>query len=72
MQDLNEDAQLKRAKALKAHGGLADITFHQLDITDHGSVDRFVDHLKQAHGEGIDVVINNAGIAMKGFGKSYK
>ncbi|GLV36437.1 uncharacterized protein CBL_08928 [Carabus blaptoides fortunei] len=36
--------------------------FHQLDITDQSSVDRFKDYLKETHG-GLDVLVNNVGIA---------
>ncbi|KAL1493741.1 hypothetical protein ABEB36_009435 [Hypothenemus hampei] len=38
--------------------------FHQLDITDQISIDKFRDHLKSKHG-GIDVLVNNAAIAFK-------
>ena len=38
--------------------------FHQLDIGDQASVDRLRDHLKETYG-GLDVLINNAGIAFK-------
>lgn len=64
---LREDAQLQKAQALKEHGGPSEIKYHQLDITDRNSVDAFAAHLKQAHGDGVDFVINNAGIAMDGF-----
>ncbi|KAF1834544.1 carbonyl reductase [Decorospora gaudefroyi] len=67
VKDLEKDAQLKQAKALKADGGLSEIKFHMLDITDSGSIKSLADHVKEAHGEGIDFVINNAGIAMNGF-----
>ncbi|KAF1852175.1 carbonyl reductase [Cucurbitaria berberidis CBS 394.84] len=63
---LEQDAQLKSAKALKADGGLSEIKFHALDITDSGSIKTFADQLKQTHGDGVDFVINNAGIAMEG------
>ncbi|KAB0804809.1 hypothetical protein PPYR_01779 [Photinus pyralis] len=36
--------------------------FHQLDINDEKSVQRFRDHIKTVEG-GIDVLVNNAGIA---------
>jgi carbonyl reductase 1 len=69
---LEEDAQLKKAKALRADGGLSEIRFHALDVTDTGSVKSFAEKLKKEHGErGVDFVINNAGIAMNGFGKIY-
>jgi carbonyl reductase 1 len=69
VKDLEQDSQLKQAQALKADGGLSEIKFHKLDITDNTSIKSLADHLKQAHGDGIDFVINNAGIAMNGFGK---
>jgi NAD(P)-dependent dehydrogenase (short-subunit alcohol dehydrogenase family) len=40
------------------------LRFHQLDITDDTSIDRFADHIKKEHG-GIDMLINNAGFAYK-------
>lgn len=67
MKELAQDAQLKSAKALKADGGLSEIRFHALDVTDSSSITTLADHLKAAHGEGIDFVINNAGIALDGF-----
>jgi carbonyl reductase 1 len=67
LKDLHEDSQLRQAKALKADGGLSEIQYHQLDITDKASVDALAQHLRQAHGDGIDFVINNAGIALEGF-----
>lgn len=39
-----------------------------LDISDVGSIHAFRDFLTREHPEGIDVVVNNAGIAMDGFG----
>jgi carbonyl reductase 1 len=69
VKDLEQDAQLKQAKALKADGGLSEIKFHQLDVTDTASVEKLAQDLKSAHGEhGVDFVINNAGIALNGFG----
>ncbi|KAK9506974.1 hypothetical protein O3M35_008813 [Rhynocoris fuscipes] len=38
--------------------------FHQLDIEDDKSIQRFADHIKETHG-GIDVLVNNAAIAFK-------
>lgn len=38
--------------------------FHQLDITDKISIERFKNHLKEKH-EGLDILINNAAIAFK-------
>ncbi|KAF2470640.1 carbonyl reductase [Lindgomyces ingoldianus] len=67
VKDLFEDAQLKKAKALSADGGLSDIRYYSLDIADSKSISMFAAYLKQAHGGGVDFVINNAGIAMQGF-----
>ncbi|XP_062602464.1 carbonyl reductase [NADPH] 1-like [Saccostrea cucullata] len=38
--------------------------FHQLDITDKSSIERFTDFIKNTYG-GLDVLVNNAGIAFK-------
>ena len=68
MSELHNDPQLKTAKALQSDGGLSEIKFHQLDITDRKSLEAFAGHLKSEHSDGIDFVINNAGIALTGFG----
>ena len=39
--------------------------YHQLDITDQNSINKLRDHLSEKHG-GLDVLVNNAGIAYKG------
>lgn len=64
VQQLQEDAQLKKAKALVSDGGLSTIKYRQLDISDKQSIDDLADYLKKEHGQ-IDVLINNAGIAMR-------
>jgi carbonyl reductase 1 len=61
LKSLHDDVQLKKAKALKGDGGLTDIKFHQLDISDTMSIRGFADFLKKEHGE-IDFVVNNAGM----------
>lgn len=66
---IRSDADLKQAKALATHGGLADIKYHQLDISDAKSIEGLAEFLKTEHPDGIDFVINNAGIAMQGFGE---
>jgi NAD(P)-dependent dehydrogenase (short-subunit alcohol dehydrogenase family) len=68
IKDLEQDVQLKKAKSLKADGGLTEIKFHSFDVTDSGSIETFADHLKKTYPDGVDFVINNAGIAMDGFG----
>jgi carbonyl reductase 1 len=70
LNELHNDPQLKAAKALKTDGGSSEIKFHALDITDSTSVRLFADHIKHDHVDGIDFLINNAGIAMTGFGES--
>jgi carbonyl reductase 1 len=68
LQQLQTDEQLKRAKALAQYGGPTDVKYHQLDISDSKSIYSFCEYLKKEHPEGIDVLINNAGVALNGFG----
>ena len=65
---LESDAQLQEAKALARDGGLTTVKYHGLDISKTKSILDFAGFLEQEHPEGIDMVINNAGIAMDGFG----
>lgn len=51
--------------------GKVEIEFGELDISVPGSVQRFRDFLKERHPEGIDAVVNNAGIAGTGFGAYF-
>ncbi|KAL7060746.1 hypothetical protein AAHC03_010088 [Spirometra sp. Aus1] len=39
--------------------------FHQLDITDKASRDAFADYIKSNYPDGINILVNNAGIAYK-------
>jgi carbonyl reductase 1 len=66
---LESDADLKKAKVLSQDGGDSSIKFKELDISNEGSIKSFGEFLKKEHPEGIDVVVNNAGIALNGFGK---
>lgn len=61
VKSLYEDSQLKKAKALRSDGGLTDINFHHLDISDTMSIGRFSEFLRREHKGGIDFVVNNAG-----------
>lgn len=69
VQRLETDRQLKSAKALAQDGGLTDVKYHPLDISDSRSIDSFCEFLKKEHPEGIDVLVNNAGVALDGFGR---
>ena len=66
---MNSDSQLKQARVLAQDGGDTTITFHSLDISDSSSIKDFASFLKSKHPDGIDMVVNNAGIAMDGFGE---
>lgn len=58
----NEDLGKKAVQSLNEEG--LSPKFHQLDITDQASIGRFGDFIKNTYG-GIDVLVNNAGIAYK-------
>lgn len=45
--------------------GLSNIAFHQLDICDGASINALATDMKAAHPEGINILVNNAGIAYK-------
>lgn len=64
---LQNDTQLKKANALASDGGLASIRYHGLDISRPKSITEFASSIQKEHPEGIDMVVNNAGIAMDGF-----
>lgn len=64
---LNSDPALKKAGVLAQDGGDTTIKYHSLDISQTKSIQEFRDFLKSEHPDGIDMVVNNAGIAMQGF-----
>ena len=66
VKSLNEDAQLKKAKVLAQDGGDTTIKYYELDISQSQSIHQFRDFLKIQHPDGIDIVINNAGIRQPG------
>lgn len=70
LRDLHADPKLKDAKVLQEHGGLTSVQYLPLDIDSEKSISDLASHLKTAHPEGIDFLINNAGIAMDGFDAS--
>jgi carbonyl reductase 1 len=53
----NEELGLKAINELQEQ----QVKFHQLDISNQESVDKFAKYLKENHG-GLDILINNAGI----------
>jgi carbonyl reductase 1 len=67
VKDIYNDPQLAKAQALDSYGGLSTVKFHELDIADPNSIDAFVVSMKETHPDGIDFLINNAGMAMNGF-----
>ncbi|KAF7192411.1 Carbonyl reductase [NADPH] 1 [Pseudocercospora fuligena] len=67
VETLNNDPELKKAKVLSQDGGDTTITYHALDISQTKSVQDFRDFLHGKHPDGIDILINNAGIAQQGF-----
>lgn len=68
LQQLHADPALRSSKALAHDGGPTDVKYHQLDVSDSRSIDSFCNFLKTEHPEGIDVLVNNAGVAFDGFG----
>ena len=70
LDSINQDPQLKSAKALRSHGGLADIKYLPLDIDSQQSIKDFATAVKEENPDGIDFLINNAGIALDGFDKN--
>ena len=69
VESLLQDSQLKKAQALAEQGGLSTIKYHGMDISKPQSIRAMASFLQKEHPEGIDIVVNNAGIAMDGFGK---
>ncbi len=56
------DGQATQQK-LKTEG--IEVDFHQLDVTDISSVNRFIEWVNSTHG-GVDILINNAGVNPSG------
>ena len=65
---LENDAQLKNAKALAKDGGLTTVRYQGLDISRTKSILDFAEFLEREHPGGVDAMVNNAGMAMIGFG----
>lgn len=58
----NEELGLKALKDLEEKGVKA--RFHQLDIDNIESINKFAQFIKEQHG-GLDILINNAGILIE-------
>ena len=67
LDSINSDATLKKAQALQADGGPSEVKFLPLDIDDQDSIKAFASKIKESHPDGIDFLINNAGVALNGF-----
>lgn len=67
LESLTADKQLQSAKALRTRGGLTDVKYLHLDISSKQSIEDFATHLKTNHPDGIDILINNAAVALQGF-----
>ncbi len=62
----SRDPQKGQAAAAELHRDHPHITYHPLDVTDPQSIKALADHIKTHH-TGLDILINNAGIALQGF-----
>ncbi|KAF1981450.1 carbonyl reductase [Aulographum hederae CBS 113979] len=60
---LQQDPQLTSSDVLST----TEIRHHPLDISSSASIAAFANHVKNEHPEGLDFLINNAGIALDGF-----
>lgn len=58
----NEELGKKAVQELETQG--IKVSFHQLDIDSHESIERFSKFIKEKH-EGLDLLVNNAAIAYK-------
>ena len=70
VKELQDDAALKKAKVFSSEGGLSTVKFAYLDISKEDTITALGKQIEKDHPEGIDVLVNNAGIAEQGFGSS--
>jgi hypothetical protein len=55
LEKLSSDPLLKKAKALKAEGGLTEIKYHPLDIADDNSIAELAAFFAKEHPDGVDM-----------------
>ena len=67
LDSIHSDVTLKKAQALQADGGPSEVKYLQLDIDSQDSIKAFASKIKESHPDGIDFLINNAGVALNGF-----
>lgn len=58
LKTLQQDEQLKQAKALAADGGKSEIRYASLDITKKESIQGFAEFVKKEHPEGVDYLVS--------------
>ncbi|EEY16621.1 carbonyl reductase [Verticillium alfalfae VaMs.102] len=66
------EQELLKSRVLATEGGTTEIKHHQLDISDSESIETLANFLSKEHPDGIDFVINNAGIALEGFSNTLE
>jgi carbonyl reductase 1 len=59
----NEELGLKAVKELDSEG--VKCIFHQLDVDNESSIQKFAQHIKATHTTGVDIFVHNAGIMYK-------
>jgi len=65
---LNLDSDLISHKKLAKDGGLVEIVCKELDMASSSSISSFVDGIRSEEERGVNILINNAGIAPEGTG----
>lgn len=69
---LTNDPQLRSAGVLAQDGGPITLRLKQLDVVEEGSIEEFAAWMGQEHEEGMDVLVNNAGVALEGIGAFFR
>ena len=71
-EEISADPELEKAGVLSLHGGPVKINCASLDLADPRSIQAFAKGMIDSHPDGIDIVINNAGVAHDGYGTCYQ